>query len=224
MPEIYLLLKQRAQDLGADLFGVADITQLSPNDILIAPHTMSGMQRAVVIGVKLLDGVLNDIIDSPTQLYFHHYRQINFQLDRIALEVGKLIEKQGARAITIAASQLIDWQKQQGHISHRALGQKAGLGWRGRNNLLINPIFGARIRLVSVLTDLELPADSPLKQDCGDCRACIKACPAESIKENLEDFDTLSCMAKLKEFQKQGLVSQMICGVCVKACRGGKKS
>jgi len=223
MPELYQLLKQFSLEQGADLFGVADLASTDPQDTLLPPATLSRFKRAVVLGVKLLDGVLEEIEDHPTQLYFHHYRQINFQLDRLALEVGKLIEQNGGLALPIAASQLVDWQKQQGHISHRTLAQKAGLGWRGCNNLLVNPRFGSRLRLVSVLTDLKLSADRPLEGDCGECRACLALCPAGAIKEDIHDFEPLTCLAKLKEFQKQGLVSQFICGVCVKACRGGKK-
>lgn len=223
MPELYQLLKQFSQEQGADLFGVADLAGTDPQDTLLPPVTLSRFKRAVVLGVKLLDGVLDEIEDHPTQLYFHHYRQINFQLDRLALGVGKLIEQNGGLALPIAASQLVDWQKQQGHISHRTLAQKAGLGWRGRNNLLVNPRLGSRLRLVSVLTDLELPADRPIDQDCGECLACLNACPAGAIKEEVKDFEALTCLAKLKDFQKQGLVSQFICGVCVKACRGGIK-
>jgi len=52
---------------------------------------------------------------------------------------------------------------------------------------------------------------------------CQAACPARAIKETPEEFDHLSCYNQLKEFRQSGLVSQFICGVCVKACYGQKR-
>jgi epoxyqueuosine reductase QueG len=98
----------------------------------------------------------------------------------------------------------------------------AGLGWIGRNNLLVNETFGSRIRLVTILTDLPVEIRSPLERDCGPCRACIKVCPAGAIKERPEDFDHLRCYEQLKLFSKTLHLSQHICGICVKACRGPK--
>jgi epoxyqueuosine reductase len=152
-------------------------------------------------------------------LYLHHYRQANYRLDRIALDLTALIQRAGGNAIPIAASQIVDWEGQRGHLSHKALAHAAGLGWRGRNNLLINPIYGARVRLVSILTDLPLLIDSPLNSFCDQCRRCIAACPAGAIKEKVEEFDHWGCFEKLKEFRNNYHVGQYICGVCVKACK-----
>jgi epoxyqueuosine reductase QueG len=101
------------------------------------------------------------------------------------------------------------------------IGQLAGLGWIGRNNLLVNPELGSRHRLVTILTDMPLVPGRPLDRDCGDCFACLQTCPAQAIKENEEDFDHWACFDKLKEFRRQ-VVGQHICGVCVKACKGPK--
>ena len=95
----------------------------------------------------------------------------------------------------------MDWQKQQGHLSHKHVAVLAGLGWLGRNNLLVNPQFGAQLRLVTLLTDLPLDADQPLREDCGDCVACIESCPAKAIKKDIKDFAHETCFTKLKEFQ-----------------------
>jgi epoxyqueuosine reductase QueG len=98
------------------------------------------------------------------------------------------------------------------------LGWAAGLGWWGRNNLLVNPRFGSQFRLASVLTDAPLEADAPLDHDCGRCAACVNVCPAEAIKAKREDFRLDLCYAKLCEFTRIPFVGQHICGVCVKAC------
>jgi epoxyqueuosine reductase len=215
----YQALKALGLELGFDLFGVADVTDLR-GDFLLEPKTRDRFGLAISLGKRLNDPVLDDIADRPTPLYFHHYRQTNAFLDRGALLIADHIQKKGFAALPIAASQIVDWEKQKAHLSHKHVGREAGLGWFGRNNLLVNSGLGARFRLVTVLADLPLEADKPLKDGCITCRACIAVCPAGAIRETREDFDHLACFEKLKEFQRQRLVSQFICGVCVKACRG----
>ena len=219
--EGYRELKTRALELGFDLFGVADVTGMR-GDFLLELATCERFGRAVSLGKRLSDAVLDDLRDHPTQLYFHHYRQMNFFLDRAAFLLADDIQKRGFGAIAVPASQLIDWDKQRAHLSHKHVGVAAGLGWLGRNNLLVNPELGSRFRLVTVLTDLPLEPDAPLARGCGPCRACLASCPAGAIKETREEFDHLACYEMLKDFRKKGYVSQFICGLCVRDCRGPK--
>jgi len=214
-------LKALAQGLGFDLFGVADVTVLR-TDFLLEPGTRDRFGLAVSLGKRLSDAVLDDIRDHPTSIYFHHYRQMNFFLDRGALVVADHIQKGGSRSLAIAASQIVDWENQRAHVSHKHAGRAAGLGWFGRNNLLVNPELGARFRLVTVLTDMPLEAGVPLDRDCGACRACARACPAGAIKDTREAFDHRACYETLKDFRKKGYTNQFICGICVRDCRGPK--
>jgi epoxyqueuosine reductase QueG len=126
--------------------------------------------------------------------------------------------------LPIPASQIVDWKNQRGHLSHKHVSRLAGLGWIGRNNLLVNEKFGSRIRLLTILTDLPLATDSPLSKDCGSCRACQSVCPVGAIKDRPEDFDHLQCYEQLKVFSKTLHFSHHICGICVKACRGYRTS
>jgi epoxyqueuosine reductase len=212
-------LKGFIHNLGISLVGLADVRPVR-SEFVLAARTVSKFDAAVALGLKLAEAVLEDIQSQPTPLYFHHYRQVNSFLDRAALQTALWIQAQGFQALPIAASQIIDWNKQLGQVSHKKIGYLAGLGWIGRNNLLVNPELGARFRLVTVLTDMPLAFDRPQGNDCGDCRQCLDVCPAGAIKENAGDFDHLACYEKLKEFRQRGLVSQFICGVCVKACAG----
>jgi len=215
-------LKNFALEQGISLFGVADITNIR-EEFLLDKNLKSQFQNAISLGKRLLDSVLEDILDRPTPLYFHHYRQVNFFLDRTAFLLSSYIQELGFKALPIPASQIIDWEKQRAHLSHKKVGYLAGLGWIGRNNLLVNPEFKARFRLVTVLTDMPLETDRPLNKDCGKCRKCLEPCPAQAIKEQKEDFDHWACFEKLKEFRKLGIVGQHICGVCVKACSGSRR-
>lgn len=214
-------LENLAFELGFSLFGVADITDIR-RDFHLDLDCVIQFNRGIALAKKLLDPIIEDIKDKPTPLYFHHYRQLNFFLDRAAFLLSSHIQEKGFKALPIPASQVIDWERHLAHVSHKRVGQMAGLGWIGRNNLLVNPDLGSRFRLVTILTDMPLEPDKPLDRNCGVCRDCLPTCPGNAIKEHQKDFDHWACYEKLREFRRQGLVGQYICGVCVKACKGPK--
>lgn len=219
---LYREIREESLRWGGELFGVAD---LSPGNVVmhhLPAEIHTKFPRGISIGIRLVDAVVEEIEDHPTALYLHHYRQANYILDQLAFRVAALIQRMGGQALPIAASQIVDWEHQQGHLSHKALAQKAGLGWLGRNNLLVHPQFGGRGRLVSILTDLPLQVDKPLDNSCDTCRRCIAVCPAGAIKEGAGEFDHVRCFEKLKEFRSKYNIGQYICGVCVKACRPGE--
>ena len=215
----YLKLKKFCLDQTIDLFGVADISS-AKKDFLLSQELLKSFDKAVCLGVGLSRGILEEISCAPTKLYFHHYRTVNAFLDQAALKACNYIQKQGYLGLPIPASQILDWQNQQAHLSHKKLGVLAGLGWIGRNNLLVNERFGSQFRIVSVLTNMPLKPDKPIKKDCKACRLCVTTCPAGAIKDSPTDFDHMKCFEKLKEFQRLRLADQYICGVCVKACKG----
>lgn len=67
-------------------------------------------------------------------------------------------------------------------VLERPIAEKAGLGFIGKNSLVIHPRAGSWFFLAEIYTDLELPNDQPFtKQGCGPCRACIVECPTQAI-------------------------------------------
>ncbi|KKK91235.1 hypothetical protein LCGC14_2714990, partial [marine sediment metagenome] len=62
-------------------------------------------------------------------------------------------------------------------IAERSAAAAAGVGWIGRNGCLIVPSLGSYIFLAEIVSNLELESDSPIDESCGDCRACVDACP-----------------------------------------------
>ena len=216
----YLRLKRFSTSQGASLFGVADISGVK-GDFALSPDLTKKLSRAVCLGVGLSSLVLSEIREEPTKLYFHHYRTANMFLDQLAFNVSRWIQSRGSHAVPIPASQIIDWELQKAHLSHKKIGHLAGIGWIGRNNLLVSKKFGAQFRMATVLTDMRLKVDNPVRDDCGQCFLCVEACPVKAIRKSSADFKHLDCFEKLKSFQRQNIVGQFICGICVKAC-GGK--
>ncbi|MEK7850174.1 MAG: hypothetical protein AAB213_05115 [Candidatus Omnitrophota bacterium] len=216
----YDLLKKFASSQGAGLFGIADITAIR-DDFQLPKGTRDSLDKAVCLGAGLSSLILSEINGEPTKLYFHHYKTANLFLDQLAFAVANWIQERGSQALPIPASQITDWDLQKAHLSHKKIGQLAGLGWLGKNNLLVSRKFGAQFRMVTVLTDMNLKVDKPLFKDCGRCSACLASCPAAAIQNDPKDFKHLLCFEKVKSFQRQNIVGQFICGICVKAC--GKK-
>ena len=68
-------------------------------------------------------------------------------------------------------------------VLERAWAKKSGLGWIGKNSLLLNREMGSFFFIAELIIDLELEYDSPIKDYCGTCTACMDACPTEAIPE-----------------------------------------
>lgn len=114
-----------------------------------------------------------------------------------------------------------------------------GLGSQGKNTLLITPIYGPRVRLVSVLTSAELELDEPFMENlCGDCEKCISACPTKAlepykIKINrcltyaAEEPHAQDVPDDVRKIEKKLTVrptsnSYMECTICIEACPIGR--
>jgi epoxyqueuosine reductase QueG len=224
--ERYELLGERLKDWGASKFSYANVGGFLPSGL-------NDFKYAVSIAVRLSDAIINQIEDKPTHTYFHHYRTVNSLLDNITLRASLLIQEWGYLAIAVPASQTVKTSEDpySGIFQHKTAARLAGLGWIGKSGLLITPEYGPRVRLATVITNMELPsAGQSHKRDCGDCSICKDLCPAMAIQgvnwsegmERSEIIDAKACSEYMNsKFKHIGRGS--VCGICVSSCPAGHK-
>src|SRR5690606_33683383 len=68
-----------------------------------------------------------------------------------------------------------------GALVDRAVAERAGIGWSGKNCAIITPEFGSWVYLGEMITNIPFPPDEPITEGCGDCTICIDACPTGAL-------------------------------------------
>ena len=68
-----------------------------------------------------------------------------------------------------------------GELVDRAVAERAGIGWSGKNCSIITPEFGSYVYLGEIMTNIPFAPDTPIEDECGDCNLCIDVCPTGAI-------------------------------------------
>lgn len=219
MEEIFREIEKTALEMGAFKVAVADITGLGM-------EKYSKYKRALSFIIPLGKGILEKVENSPTYEYFHHYRSVNRLIDDITLKTTFIIEKSGFRAYPIAASQSVKGDYEAA-FSHKTAGTMSGSGWIGKSALFVTKEHGPRVRLGTVLTDIEFDnCGEPVKESkCCECKICFEKCPALAITgknwrvgmKREEIFDAKACSDYMKNKFKD-IGRGAVCGICVRYC------
>lgn len=85
-----------------------------------------------------------------------------------------------------------------GELSDRAVAERAGIGWSGKNCAIITPEFGSYVYLGEMITNLPFAPDEPMEDQCGDCNKCIEACPTGALVQGGQ-INAQRCIAFLTQ-------------------------
>nr|WP_260578805.1 tRNA epoxyqueuosine(34) reductase QueG [Halomonas populi] len=154
-----------------------------------------GTQRVISVRMDYLPPEVETtkILGQPNHAYVSRYalgRDYHKLMRKRLAQLAKKIEQEvgvfGYRAFVDSAP-----------VMERALAQKSGLGWFGKNAMLLNPKAGSLFFLGELYTDLPLPIDPPFEQEhCGSCSACRTACPTGAIVDD-KVVDSRRCISYL---------------------------
>lgn len=113
-------------------------------------------------------------------------------------------------------------------IMERAMAVRAGLGWIGRNTMLVNPEFGSFVFIGILFTTLNLVAGKQMQPRCGNCHKCIKACPTASLTDYC--LDARRCLSYLTIESRETITAELAynrrlfgCDICQMACPWNKR-
>src|SRR5436305_2499105 len=114
-----------------------------------------------------------------------------------------------------------------GRMVDRAVAQRAGLGWYGKNTNILTKGWGSWLFLAEIVTNLPLAPDEPLKANRGSCEICLHACPTQALPHPYE-LDNTRCMSFLTielrgriPIELHPLMGYLIfgCDICQEVCR-----
>ncbi|MCX4027596.1 tRNA epoxyqueuosine(34) reductase QueG [Endozoicomonas sp. SM1973] len=133
------------------------------------------------------------ILDDPSQAYISRYalgrdyhKVIRKRLAKLATKITEAVGEFGYRAFVDSAP-----------ILEKAIAEQAGIGWIGKNTLVLNRKAGSWFFLGELFTDLPLPTDSPTeKNHCGRCTACLDICPTDAFAGPYQ-LDARRCISYL---------------------------
>ena len=216
-------IAQVALEMGASHLGIADLThiyQLLPDSFAECGELLTGIAICVPEDDKLLDALPR----TDDQYRDSHYDDKIALALRIAEVIRRRLSEDGFQAHALSHPPRIAPTG-----LYKLVARLAGLGWIGKNHLLITPERGPRVALATVLTDAPLTptAEQPLADRCDDCTKCIDICPIQAFKnEHLNERDPLASFDTGKCSIVRAIINPTYwgaCGLCMMVCPFGER-
>lgn len=219
----------QARDLGAELVGFAPVGRWRefgdiPEDYY--PQRVWPLANTVIaLGAPQWLPIVNA---APSELGREQYLITNALLDEAAYRLAAFLNRNGWAAINICRDGYGDVgalrQNMAAVFSHVWAAHYAGLGRVGWNHTLLTREYGPRLRLVSVLTALEVEGDPLIEEElCSRCLLCRKICPSEALagdqNSRFADMDKQRC---LQQGHRLRQAFRNPCGFCTKVCPVGE--
>lgn len=180
----------------------------------------------ICIGVPFKDPAIDYINDKKNgdpdyklwNEYAKEYHRINQVLNRMAVSIASRFNgiplKSTIGGIIGDIEHVHDYFPMV--ISHRVVAENAGLGWKGKNQLVVHEKFSCAVRFASIIVSVPLLHGERMKSKCGDCKACEDACGYIKHREKLPDYRE-NCRRYILFLISKG-IEKDICGRCIKAC------
>ncbi|MCL1813089.1 MAG: epoxyqueuosine reductase [Treponema sp.] len=189
-------IKQILNDLGTDICGIASIDRFTGAPQGFHPaDTLPSCKSVIVFGKKFLEGTLEC---NNTVPYTIVRNMLSHVLDNIALEFCYIMQSKNIVAVPTGTIGPTLHDKKTGRfrnvVSAKHSAVLAGLGYIGKNTLLITPEYGNMAWLSSVLVNIELEPDKILDDKCPeDCSICIDNCPVNALTHDNPEMDQMKC-------------------------------
>ena len=218
-----------------DYIGYADLANYQKEIVEFGGDIVKNYKYGISIGIVLPNSIVDFLpnrFDENIACEYknHSYNIINQRLNIIASKLSSYLNRLGYKALPIVAAERTNRDEAIPTISHKMIAHIAGLGWIGKNCLLITPEHGPRVRFISLLTNAPVKAkkNNLLQQKCNNCMECVNICPAHAIKgNNYKDGENRELrfeFIKCQEYFNQLKTKQTwdVCGMCLYACPYGK--
>ena len=189
-------VKQIIYELGADLCGIASIDRFTEAPEGFNPvDTLPSCKTVIVFGKRFLKGTIDCKSTTP---YTIARNMISNILDIMAVNFCGVMEENRIIAVPIGAVGPSKYDEKtnrfRGIVSLKHSAVLAGMGYIGKNSLLITPEYGNMVWLEGVLVNIELESDKIIKDECPEnCNLCIENCPVKAIKHDSLEMDQQKC-------------------------------
>ena len=207
---------------GATLAGVGDVREGLADEFRHLPTAVS----LAVSHPPIAQGIVRT---KTVKAYTNSFPAVDAVLEKVQKRTVSYLRSLGWKAFAIPP----DTDKYDPSFAarlyplfpHKTAATCAGLGWIGKNGLLVTPEYGARLSWATVLTDAPLTASGKphTKGQCNNCRCCVDICPAAALTPDEwvrgscgPKINVGACSERLRE--NHSVLGAYICGLCVLAC------